>query len=87
MLKLKTIKEYVKNIQSFETENFEFKIQLNRQNPEGWIKTVVAFANENGGSIFLGVSDNGYAKGFLPKEVDDEQKYFYQKQSITGNKV
>ena len=73
---MKTIKEYEKDIQIFETKNYEFKIQLNRENPEGWVKTIVAFANENGGSIYIGVANNGYAKGFAAEEIDDEQKYF-----------
>lgn len=73
---MKTIKEYENNIQNFETENYEFKLQLNRKNPEGWVKTVVAFANENGGSIYIGVANNGYAKGLDSEKVDNEQKYF-----------
>lgn len=73
---MKTIKDYVDNIQLFEKKEYEFKLRLNRQDPENWVKTVVAFANEESGYLYIGVADNGYAKGFNSNEVDDEQKYF-----------
>lgn len=70
---MKTIKDYVDNIQLFEKKEYVFKLRLNRQDPENWVKTVVAFANEESGYLYIGVADNGYAKGFNSNEVDDEQ--------------
>lgn len=73
---MKTIREYVGDIHVFEEQEFEFKFKLNRDNPEGWIKTIVAFANETGGKMFIGVNNDGIAVGFDSSEVDNEQKYF-----------
>ncbi len=48
-----------------ENVDIEFK-ELDRQTgalPEGIIKTVVSFANTEGGEIYIGVSDDGKAIG------------------------
>lgn len=51
-----------------ENVNVEFKRELDK---DEFLETVVAFANTEGGTIFLGVDDNGQVKGFR-EEVKDK---------------
>jgi ATP-dependent DNA helicase RecG len=46
-----------------EVTEYEFKsvVQLNK--PRSWLKTVSAFANSVGGSMYIGVSDDGVVIG------------------------
>ena len=41
----------------------KFKTKLNKDNPVKWAKTLVAFANNGGGFLFVGVSHEGEAFG------------------------
>lgn len=41
-----------------ENTKYEFKAILNSDKPVKWAKSIVAFANGEGGYIFVGVSDN-----------------------------
>lgn len=50
--------------------NYEFKAALSEDNPVKWAKTIVAYANSNGGTIFVGVSDDGEAFGLDITAVD-----------------
>lgn len=50
--------------------NYEFKETLNEDNPVKWAKTIVAYANSDGGTIFVGVSDDGEAFGLDIATVD-----------------
>lgn len=54
------------------TENirYEFKAVLNPDKPLKWAKTLVAFANGEGGLLFIGVSDNRDAFGISIDEID-----------------
>lgn len=36
----------------------EFKVDLETEKPAHWLKTLVAFANSNGGSMYFGVNNN-----------------------------
>lgn len=49
---------------------YEFKAKLNVDNPLKWAKTLVAYANGSGGTLFIGVSDDGEAFGLTLKEID-----------------
>ena len=42
---------------------YDFKLMLEERKPKSWIKSVSAFANGLGGSLFFGVDNNGYVKG------------------------
>ena len=53
-----------------ENLNYEFKAALNENNPVKWAKTIVAYANSEGGTIFVGVSDDGEASGLDIAAVD-----------------
>ncbi len=50
--------------------NYEFKATLNEENPIKWAKTIVAYANSTGGTIFVGVSDDGEAFGLDIASID-----------------
>ena len=52
-----------------EATEYEFKSAVEANKPRSWLKTVSAFANGVGGSIYFGVSDNGIAIG-----LDNAQK-------------
>ncbi len=42
------------------TENmeYEYKAMLNPENPIKWAKTIVGYANDHGGILFVGVSND-----------------------------
>ena len=52
-----------------EATEYEFKTAVETSKPRSWLKTVSAFANGVGGSIYFGVSDDGVAFG-----LDNVQK-------------
>ena len=47
---------------------YDFKLMLEEKKPKSWLKSVSAFANDLGGSLFFGVDNDGIAKG-----LDDVQ--------------
>lgn len=53
-----------------ENSKYEFKAILNQDNPVKWAKTIVAYANGNGGYIFVGVSNERDAFGLTLEEID-----------------
>ncbi len=48
---------------------YDFKIMLEEKRPKSWLKSVSAFANGLGGSLFIGVDNDGIVKG-----LDDTQR-------------
>lgn len=48
---------------------YDFKIMLEEKRPKSWLKSVSAFANGLGGSLFIGVDNDGIVKG-----LDDIQR-------------
>lgn len=53
-----------------ENTHYEFKAILNSDNPVKWAKTIVAYANGNGGYLFVGVSNDREAFGLSLDEID-----------------
>ena len=53
-----------------EDTKYEFKALLNPNEPLKWAKTIVDYANGEGGYIFVGVSDNRDAFGLSVEEID-----------------
>ena len=47
---------------------YDFKVMLEENKPKSWLKSVSAFANGLGGSLFFGIDNNGVVKG-----LDDVQ--------------
>lgn len=50
--------------------NYEYKALLTPDNPIKWAKTIIGFANDDGGTIFVGVSNDGEAFGINLEEID-----------------
>lgn len=47
---------------------YDFKVMLEEKKPKSWLKSVSAFANGQGGSLFFGIDNDGIVKG-----LDDVQ--------------
>ena len=47
------------NILIAECSAYDFKEMLERKKVKSWLKSVSAFANTDGGSLFYGVNDDG----------------------------
>ena len=47
---------------------YDFKLMLEEKKPKSWLKSVSAFANGSGGSLFFGIDNDGIARG-----LDDVQ--------------
>ena len=59
-----------------EDMNMECKARLDRNNVNGWLKTIAGFANAEGGSLFIGVEDKtNKLLGFSRKEADVERNF------------
>lgn len=56
-----------------EATEYEFKLDVEAKKPRSWLKTVSAFANGVGGSIYFGVSDEGVAIGLKNAQKAAEQ--------------
>ena len=56
---MKTLNQYL----IAEATEYEFKSAVEANKPRSWLKTISAYANGVGGSIYFGVSDNGVAIG------------------------
>mgnify|MGYP002603399265 CR=1 FL=1 len=42
---------------------YDFKLQLEEKKPKSWLKSICAFANGLGGSLFFGIDNEGIVKG------------------------
>ena len=47
---------------------YDYKVELEEKRPKSWLKSVSAFADTRGGSLFLGVDNDGVVRG-----LDDVQ--------------
>ncbi len=67
----------IEKINLIESFNIETKARLDRDDIQGWLKTVSGFANAEGGFLYIGVEDKtNKLIGFDRKEVDNERNYF-----------
>ena len=70
------LEEIIENIQ-IESDKFEAKSILNRDDVVGWLKSIAGFANASGGDFFIGVEDKtNKLIGFDRKSADNERNYF-----------
>jgi predicted HTH transcriptional regulator len=75
----------------FENKDWEYKEQQDPKNIEGWAKSISGFANVKGGTIYIGVTDDGMAKGLSRSMVDKSkllinqtiERNIYPKVSVT----
>ena len=42
---------------------YDYKVMLEESRPKSWLKSVSAFANTMGGSLFFGIDNDGSVKG------------------------
>ena len=42
---------------------YDYKVELEEKRPKSWLKSVSAFADTRGGSLFLGVDNDGVIRG------------------------
>lgn len=60
-----------------ESDKFESKASLNREDVIGWLKSIAGFANASGGDFYIGVEDKtNKLIGFDRKGADNERNYF-----------
>lgn len=60
-----------------ESDEFECKARLNRDDIVGWLKSIAGFANAAGGDLYIGVEDKtNRLIGFDRREADNERNYF-----------
>ena len=67
-------------LQQGENASIEFKEQFTR--PESIAKEVVAFANTQGGTLLIGISDDGQVKG-----VQEDKNYEEYISNIARNNI
>lgn len=70
------LEEIIDDIQ-LESDKFESKATLNRDDVIGWLKSIAGFANASGGDFYIGVEDKtNKLIGFDRKVADNERNYF-----------
>ena len=70
------LEEIIEDIQ-LESDRFESKSRLNRDDIVGWLKTIAGFANASGGDFYIGVEDKtNKLIGFDRAEADNERNFF-----------
>lgn len=52
---------------------YDFKVMLEEGKPKSWLKSVSAFANGLGGSLFFGVDNDGNVKGLIDIQTVGEK--------------
>lgn len=67
-----TISELLKT-DFFENKTNELKMRLDEKKPEDWMRTICAFSNGNGGTLYIGVRDDGLLAGFKKEEIEHEK--------------
>ena len=55
-----------------ECTTYDFKRELDRKKKNSWLKSVSAFANTNGGSLYFGVDNDGQVIGLADVQSDTE---------------
>ena len=66
-----------------EATECDFKIALETKKPKSWLKSVSAFANGIGGTLFFGVDNNGKMAGLTNVQTDAEAISRLIKERIT----
>ena len=61
---------------------YDFKVMLEEKRPKSWLKSVSAFANGLGGSLFFGIDNDGVVKG-----LDDVQHVCEEVMNLQGKEL
>ncbi len=68
--------------EEFETKTNDFKRYLNGGDKSfGWLKTVAGFANTSGGTMYVGIDDDGYSLIGMDKKTVDSQVQLFLRES------
>lgn len=57
---------------------YDFKLMLEEKKPKSWLKSVSAFANGLGGSLFFGIDNEGVVRGLDNLELNGFCKCEYR---------
>lgn len=66
-----------------EATECDFKVALETKKPKSWLKSVSAFSNGIGGTLFFGISDDKEAIGLMDIQKDAEAISRLIKERIT----
>ena len=66
-----------------ESTECDFKVALETKKPKSWLKSVSAFANGIGGTLFFGIDDNRNVIGLVDVQTDAEEISRLIKERIT----
>ena len=66
-----------------EATECDFKVALEVRKPKSWLKSVSAFANGIGGTLFFGIDDNRNVVGLADAQADAEAISRLIKERIT----
>lgn len=66
-----------------EATECDFKVALETKKPKSWLKSVSAFANGIGGTLFFGIDDNRNVIGLADAQADAEAISRLIKERIT----
>lgn len=55
-----------------ECSAYDFKEMVERKKTKSWLKSISAFANSHGGSLFFGINDDGEVVGLSQSQQDAE---------------
>ena len=67
---IKETMQFQNNTLIAECSTYDFKEMLERKKVKSWLKSVSAFANTDGGSLFYGVNDDGVIVGLEHPQSD-----------------
>ncbi|MGN0483007.1 MAG: ATP-binding protein [Lachnospiraceae bacterium] len=71
------LEEIIEDVK-LESDKFECKSRLNREDILGWLKTIAGFANAGGGEFYIGVENKtNKLIGFDRRQADNERNYFH----------
>ena len=76
-MEVRMLLDEIIKVSPLESVNMECKARLNRDDTEGWLKTIAGFSNAEGGTLFIGVEDkSNKLLGFSRKDADNERNFF-----------
>ena len=58
-----------------ETKQVEYKLTLDRNNWQQWLKTFCGFSNAEGGNLLIGYNNGGVFVGMTKQEADATVRY------------
>ena len=64
----------LEDYQKVETTNIDFKVNLEREKPKSWLKSVSAFANTKGGIILFGIDDKTHEEKGIADVIKTTEK-------------